>query len=46
MQPPPALPEVKEGTDLIQADARLRRSYVEVASRLKCGQRYIRAVTK
>ena len=46
MQAPPPLPEVATGTDLVQADAQLRRNYVEVASRLKCGQRYIHTVTK
>ena len=46
MQGPADLPGIKEGADLIQADALLRRQYIEVASRLKCDQRYIRAVTK
>jgi hypothetical protein len=46
MRAPGDLPGVKEGTDLVQAYAQLSSQYITVASRLKCDQRYIRAVTK
>lgn len=43
---PQGLPEMKAGDDLVTKSAELRRSYAQVASRLRCTQRYIATVTK
>lgn len=40
------LPELKQGDNLIDKHAELRREYATVASRLRCTQKYISAVTK
>jgi hypothetical protein len=45
-QSPSGLTELKEGDNLIDKHAELRREYATVASRLRCTQRYISAVRK
>lgn len=45
-QSPAGLTELKQGDNLVDKHAELRREYATVASRLKCTQRYISAVTK
>jgi hypothetical protein len=45
-QTPSGLAELKEGDNLIDKHAEVRREYATVASRLRCTQRYISAVRK
>lgn len=43
---PGALPKVKQGDDLIKRYGELQTQYAQVASRLRCTQRYISTATK
>lgn len=43
---PGALPKVKKGDDLVKRYGELQTQYAQVASRLRCTQRYISTATK
>ncbi len=44
--PPPRIPKLRPGDNLIEHHKKLLRYYAVVASRLECTQRYIAQVTK
>ena len=43
---PQPLPKVKKGDDLVKRYGELQTQYAQVASRLRCTQRYISTATK